>query len=139
MNLITKKWSLCLLLIWLASFVSSCGDDEEKIDDVIQNYFISVDITDRGEMSASRANTVEINLNAILAESSDALYGIEETRAVYAYEELIEELRYEISDGDFVRRGDGTIIIQFQLNRNDGKVIRTTRMRANAEGCSIID
>lgn len=132
-----KYLSMLLMMLTMSVCMLSCGDDDdEPAADEIHDFFWEMNIVDRGNLTASAAKTLEINLNAVCAQLEDELTGITRGDAVYLHDKLVEILRVEFSDKP-ISASYGTVSFVVSLKMDDGKVVKKNTLIINKDGCSV--
>lgn len=136
MNTLKRKFCMLLSIMLTTCFLISCGDDDEPAADEIHDFFWEMNIVDRGNLTASAAKTLEINLNAACAQLEDGLTGITRGDAIYLHDKLVEILRVGFSDKPILA-SYGAVSFIVSLKMDDGKVVKKNTLTINKDGCSV--
>lgn len=127
---------LMVMLLCFAGFATSCSDDDDEpqIDNVISDYYVTIELTDKGQMRPADANAFEVSLNSSI--SGVVYYRVDERAAVHDFKEDMEDLRVGFATiyEDFSPAW-GTIVMKFALVREDGKTVTTISLKMDKDGC----
>lgn len=125
-----SKWNvlaLALIAIMTIGF-SSCGGDDEKIDDnTIGDFYFSFDLIDRGTFSEAEANQFMGYLNS----GTDAMEGISKEAAIYVFDKNVESVRVAYS-------GSNTFEVTFKIKLMlNGKEVKSKIIEIKRNGCTV--
>lgn len=131
-----KYLSMLLMMVALSVCMVSCGsDDEESLDmDEIGNFYIEYEVTGGGLTSA----TLSAVKSQIESEYGRYVNGIETKEAIYAFKELVKDVRDDFSNGVTVGGAaiSGTLKILMVLKTEDGKFVKQGIVYVTKDGSS---
>lgn len=111
--------------------LSSCSDDSEDEPNLDAYYDFSIvwEVMDNGDYTTSEANVVAAELTI---ESQDLFKAVTELSAIDQFNELCQQLRYELSTGYY------KITLVAKLVRNEGaKVVARKTFYIDPDGTTI--
>lgn len=123
---------MALFVAMLSMSLTACGDDDDDDEgNALSDYYITCSVSGGG-LSSQQTETLEANLNSSLADIT--MKGYERNKAIYLFEELVDDLEDEFSAG--MSGITGTLTMTFYLKNKDGNIVKSSSLKITKDGCT---
>lgn len=126
-----KFLAMALFVAVLGMAFTSCSDDDDD-KPAMTDYYITCELSGGG-LKPQNLEEMQAILNTALAQ--ETLEALEYSQAAYLFEEVVDDLQEEYSDG--LSYVNGTLKIKFFLKTKEGKTVKTATLNITKDGCTI--
>ena len=129
MKTITKYFVMMVVMMTMCVNFSSCEKDEAV--EGLNDYYVEFNVSGGG-LDASELSALKALLNYEFSEV--VLEALEKDEAIYIFDRLVKELKYEFSGGMEI---DEPLKITLYLKTTDGKLVKKSVLTISDDGCTI--
>ena len=116
----------------IVSFSSCSGDDDDDPVSGIHDYYIECNVSGGG-LDASELTELKSELNLIMTDFD--LDAMDKDQAIYIFDQVVKEFKYEFSEG--IVGVEGTLKITLTLKTVEGSSVKSSTLKITNTGCTV--